>query len=508
MSLSSSPIGAGRGRLTGALATVCAVAVLLGMAVQGVASPDESRVPWTGPVPRAHCGAGDHTESGLQGQTTLAERLGGAAARGFNCNLELVGQFQGEGAYHAQAWTDVCSYYSTADSPLQVHPGVAVIDVSDPSAPKATAYLNAPSMLQTWESLKVSEERKLIAAVESEGGAGINPGFAVYDISDCRNPVLQAAIDLPVPKNTIRGHAGAIAPDGRTYYGSYYPVSLYVIDIADPTDPKLMLNWIPPGGVGAPHDLSISDDGTRAYIMNPGTGASGKNGVVILDVSDFQYRRPNPEPRVISTLFWPDGGIAMTSQPIKIDGHPYLLASDELGPTILNHQSACAQNLPPFGFPRLIDLADETEPKTVSLLKLEVDDPANCAQMANDPALTGTFGYSAHYCRADDPQDTRLVACSRHEAGVRVFDVSNPYHPREVAYYKPPIHPGANLPGSGINTVANRTFDWSKSNSRFLTRNGVRELWITSADNGFQVLRFTNRGHGEEGRSDEDRGRN
>src|SRR5882757_1053076 len=476
MNMSSNPIGARRGRLLGALVTVCAVAVLSGIAGQGAASPEESRVPWTGRVPKAHCRAGDHTESGLQGQTTLAERLGGAAARGFNCNLELVGQFQGEGAFHAQAWTDVCSYYSTADSPLQAHPGVAVIDVSDPRAPKATAYLNAPSMLQTWESLKVSEERKLIAA-----------------------------IDLPVPPNTIKGHAGAIAPDGRTYYGSYYPVSLYIIDIADPTNPKLMLNWVPPGGVGAPHDLSISEDGTRAYIMNPGTGASGQNGLVIVDVSDFQYRRPNPQPRVVSTLFWPDGGIAMTSQPIKIDGHPYLLASDELGPTITNHQSACAQNLPPFGFPRLIDLADEEEPKTVALLKLEVDDPANCAQMANDPALTGSFGYSAHYCRADNPQDAKLVACSRHEAGVRVINVSNPHRPSEVAYYKPPIHPGASLPGSGINTVANRTYDWSKSNSRFLTRDGVRELWITSADNGFQVLKFTNRGHGEEGRSDDER---
>ncbi len=482
---------AGRHRVLIDLSLACAASVLLCVGTSTAAPKDQT--PWTGPVPRAHCGPGDNTESGLQGQTTLAERLGGAAARGLNCNLQLVGQFQGEGAYHAQAWTDVCSYYSTADSPLQQHPGVAVIDVSDPAHPHATDYLNAPAMLQTWESLKVSEERKLIAAVESEGGAGIKPGFAVYDISDCRHPVLKAAIDLPVPPGTIKGHAGAISPDGRTYYGAYYPVSLYVIDIADPSNPKLMLNWVPPGGIGAPHDLSISEDNTRAYIMNPGTGASGKNGLVVLDVSDFHFRRPNPQPRVVSTLFWPDGGIAMTSQPIRIHGKHYILASDELGPMLTNHVSACAQGLPPWGFPRLIDIEDEKNPKTVSLLKLEIDDPANCGQLANDPAMTGSFGYSAHYCRADDPKNTKLVACSRHEAGVRVFDVSDPYHPKEVAYYKPPVRSGNNLPGSGINAVANHTFDWSKSNSRFLKRNGVRELWITSADNGFQVLKFTNR---------------
>jgi hypothetical protein len=56
-----------------------------------------------GPVPKAECGPSDHTESGLQGQTTSAERaiVNGHtdSERGYNCNLELVGQFRGEGAF-------------------------------------------------------------------------------------------------------------------------------------------------------------------------------------------------------------------------------------------------------------------------------------------------------------------------------------------------------------------------------------------------------------------------
>jgi hypothetical protein len=55
------------------------------------------RVPWTGPVPKADCGPWDWTESGLQGQTTPWERESGDSEGGYNCNLELVGQFQGEG---------------------------------------------------------------------------------------------------------------------------------------------------------------------------------------------------------------------------------------------------------------------------------------------------------------------------------------------------------------------------------------------------------------------------
>src|SRR5579871_5910291 len=51
------------------------------------------------PVPKAQCSHGDHTETGLQGQTTIAERLSGDSEKAYNCNLELVGQFQGEGSY-------------------------------------------------------------------------------------------------------------------------------------------------------------------------------------------------------------------------------------------------------------------------------------------------------------------------------------------------------------------------------------------------------------------------
>ena len=48
-----------------------------------------------GPVPKAQCGPSNRTESGLQGQTTSQERASGDSQRGYNSNLELVGQFRG-----------------------------------------------------------------------------------------------------------------------------------------------------------------------------------------------------------------------------------------------------------------------------------------------------------------------------------------------------------------------------------------------------------------------------
>src|ERR1700739_2735392 len=85
-----------------AAASFLSLGLMLAPSVTGSArardKDDRPPVPWTGPVPKAHCGPHDRTESGLQGSTSLAERFGGAADLGFNCNLELVGQAQGEGA--------------------------------------------------------------------------------------------------------------------------------------------------------------------------------------------------------------------------------------------------------------------------------------------------------------------------------------------------------------------------------------------------------------------------
>jgi hypothetical protein len=314
--------------------------------------------------------------------------------------------------------------------------------------------------------------------------------FAVYDVTDCKRPVLKANVVLPDPN--IRGHAGAISPDGRTYYAGTYPVSLAIINLDDPANPRLMLNWVPPNGIGAPHDLSVSRDNNRVYVMQPGSGPAGANanGLVILDVSDFNARRANPQVRVIGTHYWPEGGIAMTAEEITIRGKPYLLASDEIQAG--TRAQACANNTPLFAFGRIIDISDIARPFTVTKLMLEVDDPKNCAALASDLGFQNTgFGYSTHYCTADNREDTQLVACSRHEAGIRVYDVRDFDNPREIAYWKPAIHTGENIPGSGINGTVNRTYDWNKAHSRFLNRNGRMELWTTSNDNGFQVLQFS-----------------
>jgi len=458
----------------------------------------------SGPVPRATCGPNDRSETGLQGQTTRHEKDSGLSEEGFNCNLELVGQYQGEGASWMVTWFGDCAYYNTFNRPGRQHPGTVVVDASDPRDPQATALLDTPTMIDPWESLTANKARALLAGVQGPALGG--PGFAIYDITDCADPVLKASVNLP---DSV-GHGGTFAPDGMTYYGTGGG-GFTAIDIADPSNPRQILRWIPPGGIGAPHDLSISEDGNRAYVAQPGNPGRAANGLVILDVSDVQSRRPNPQIRVISTLFWEDGSIGQGALPVTIRGRPYVIFTDELGSGgspggLQAWAEACARGLPPFSFARIIDISDEWNPRVVSKLMLEVHDPANCLAILNDPPgetiVPGAFnmGYSSHYCSVDNERSATMAACSYFEAGIRVFDISDPFRPREIAYYKPPARRTQVLSGSLLSSrsTGDRSVDWASSEVRFRKHRGepgeraTGELWFTSSDNGFQIVKFTN----------------
>jgi len=182
---------------------------------------------------------------------------------------------------------------------------------------------------------------------------------------------------------------------------------------------------------------------------------------------------------------------------IQINGHPYLIFTDEAGAGGIGDgaKAACAQKLPPFGFARIIDIADERNPRIVSKLMLEVHDPANCGVTQLDTGFADLFGYSSHYCTADNLDNAQYLACSYFEAGVRVFDIRDPYRPKEIAYYKPPAR-SALMGGSSNSSIkrhGNRSADWASSNIRWHRSGNELHLWFTSHENGFQVVKFTNR---------------
>ncbi len=161
-----------------------------------------------------------------------------AGFKGYNCNLELVGQCQGEGGnWSAATFTDSagrsCAYHSTAaptaanGTPIagRTNPGVPVIDITDPTKPTRTTSLTTASMIGPWESLRVNPRRQILIADNGQNGGG-GPEVDIYDVSgDCRSPQLLSSLAVGTgadggiqPAQTPVGHEGNIAPDGLTYY--------------------------------------------------------------------------------------------------------------------------------------------------------------------------------------------------------------------------------------------------------------------------------------------------
>src|SRR5256885_10802907 len=137
-----------------------------------------------------------------------------------------------------------------------MHPGVVVIDVSDPKNPRPTAYLDdTPAGLNPHENIKVNQARGLLGLAQSNG-----PNFAVYDLNeDCAHPKLASTLTVPNGSGAMGGWAAA----GKTYnicqnfrgVGCLIPIN----DVTGAYIAKSRLTWTVPGDRGA-HGLSPKTD--------------------------------------------------------------------------------------------------------------------------------------------------------------------------------------------------------------------------------------------------------
>jgi hypothetical protein len=482
-------------------------------------------------VPKATCGSGDHPETALQGQVPASMRNGFG---GFNCNLEIVGQYQGEGAdWSAAMFKDasghICAYHAMAaptDSDGKSRgikkPGVPVIDITDPAKPVYITSLTSPAMLDPWESLRVSMKRGLLVADNGSNGGG-GAQVDVYDIaSDCRHPQLLASIDVGtgsdggvVAPKAPSGHEGGLSPDGLTYYvGSLPSNAYYAIDISVPQHPKNIasvdLATLPLGGLA--HGLSVSDDGKRAYFASIGADAIGlaslppplndpnakvQNGFYVMDTSQVQARAPNAKMTLIASIPVRDGSTSQHTIPIRVKGKPYLVHVDEggsgglLDPATKNAAAACAAGLSPFPMAHIYDMSNEASPVQISETRLETHVTANCSRVLPDMVGVNIFGYGSHYCTVDNRENATAMACGFQDSGVRVFDIRDPAAPKEIAYLNPP-GTTVSVPGSqhtyrgwhaGNPDWCNARLDFDFENHRLVT---------ACQDNGQLVMAFKN----------------
>jgi hypothetical protein len=456
------------------------------------------------PSPRAACQPNDRTETGLQGQVPVADRADGRAARGYNCNIALIGSYVEPGRItiahdDSAAWATLdtyqdCAYYGDssvgltasagAPDPRLVKGGVVVLDVSDPAHPRQTDYLTTPAMQAPWEALRVNARRGLLVADRNASHA-----FDVYDVaSDCRHPKLLSSTEMP---NAI-GHEGYFAPDGRTFYMTDGGTgALGAIDLSDPRHPKQLGYWKFAGADGF-HGGSVSDDGMTAYqceYTRPGS-------VRILDVSAIQNRTSFAEPRTVAHAFVANDSTCQATYPVTYGGRPYLIQYGELSavrcPDSYNDfLQGLGGDISNFNAPAIIDMADPAHPQVVGEMRTEVDEPQNCPLIQGDisprsvgfaPGAGGggaLFGYDTHHCSPDRLHDPTILACGAFLSGLRVWDIRDPRRPRELAY-----------DNMGTVSQADQTIDDAISRPVVRTDEGL--VYWTTEFSGFHVGEFEN----------------
>ena len=452
-------------RWTFVVALLTASSAALGVASAAVAPAPEVPVEAT---PKATCGPGSRPELGLQGRVSLADHESGRAMQGYTCNTELVGSIvdptaQGTvGGFKVLRHTDQagreCAFYDTTllfpTDVFDAEAGVRAVDMSDPANPVVTATLVTPAMVTPHESLVLSDSGRLVAVA---GNPATNVGqIDVYDVdTDCRNPQLVSS--LPVG---LLGHESGLSPDGNTFY-SASPGTSTVQAVALEDLPAMTPVWTSVGEYPS-HGLSVSDDGNRIYI-------AGLDGLHIVDVSQVQARVPFPAASEVARLTWDTMSIPQNALPVTIDDTPYLIEIDEFG------------SGSKVGAGRIIDISDETKPRIVSNLRLEVHEPEHFDDIAGDPGATnGIQGYAGHYCAVPKRDDPGIVACSMIQSGLRIFDIRNPLAPREIAYFNAPL----------LDRDIPEPSNFAMSAPAFVPERG--EIWYTDGYSGFYALRVTN----------------
>ncbi|HSV81349.1 MAG TPA: hypothetical protein VLK85_19305 [Ramlibacter sp.] len=453
----------------------------------------------------------------------MSARVGGF--KGFNCNLvqaSAATSSRGEGVFqqfalvHDQAGR-TCGYGGGA---FMDKMGTTVVDLTNPDKAVETTVLRTAAMLNPGEGLKVHEGRGLLVSayyINTPSTEDTPHGFDVYDVAtDCRYPQLLASTtSLSFPTANVRlaagnktpwaateriyGHEGAFSPDGLTYYVGDLPHGVYhAIDITDPIRPQHLAVFQSPGyGVGSgmqglPHNLALTNDGTRGYFTNqaldftapglmvPQTG-EWHNGFMVVDTSEIQARKPGGQMKFLKEVVIRDGAAQQSAFPVTIGGHKYVIAVGEMGTGQINKtgiRSACAAGLTPFAMAQFFYMGDETNPKLVNKIRMEVNDPKNCAQIEPDLAAPGPLGfmYDVHHCSVDNRDNATTLACGYFQSGIRVYDIRDPMNIKEIAYYVPPAK-GA-VPA------------WCASLPFLEARTGM--LYSVCQDTGVVALRFRN----------------
>ena len=369
--------------------------------------------------------------------------------------------------------------------------GFSVIDVRDAKNPRPVNYVAAPPNtwtihLQTHDDLllvinakdmfaaaEFADERayysgalgKTVGTAEARRVRDWSAGLAAYDISKPENP--RRIGFMPVEGGGIhriwytggRWAYVSVLLDGFTDY------IFMTVDISNPAEPREAGRWWIPGmnlaaGETPPWEPPRRYGLHHAIIHGDTAYAAWRDaGMVVLDISD------RAEPKRIVHRNWspPFGG--GTHNCLPLPDRNLLVVLDE---AVLDHQEDGLKLIWVF------DNRARENPVSISSFPTPAE--------ADYKAKSGHFGpHNIHENRPGSFVSSQLIFATYQNAGIRAFDISNPFTPKEVGALVPP------QPARLADTRPNRA-RVIQSADVFVDAKGL--IYATDYNAGLYVLEF------------------
>jgi hypothetical protein len=326
------------------------------------------------------------------------------------------------------------------------------VDVSDPRNPKVVVQTDLPQAYMRSNSLECSGN--IMAVAYQTQKKGQQPaGFELFDVSVPENPRSISFFDTSGA--TSRGvhqlwfcdgeyvHIAAGSPDfeaANPKDDQFYRC----IDVRDPSKPVEVGRWwlsgTRKGDNVAPPPRHTLDKGYRAHNCNVYKQRPDRlylcyldGGMYVMDISD------KSQPKVIShwTNSPPYTGFTHTAVPLFDRG--LILVTEE---STENN----AKDWPKLVW--LLDARDEQHPVSFATLPMP---PVDAYKDRG-----GRFG--AHNIHENPPvptayQSDQIVFGTFFNGGMRAFDISNAYQPKEIAAFVPPAPAGSPVGAVQLNDV-------------------------------------------------------
>jgi hypothetical protein len=319
------------------------------------------------------------------------------------------------------------------------------VDVTDPKTLKIVARADLPHNRMRSNSLETVGDILAIAYQTQQTG-DLQAGFELLDISTPENPKRIAFFDRSGPAS--RGvhqlwfadgeyiHMSSGAPDFRPTHPNddqFYQC----IDVRNPSKPVEVGRWWlpgtqegdnvapPPRHSGASLDTGYRPHNTNVYPQRPDRVYMGyiDGGMIVLDIADKAH------PKMVSRWDYHPPNPGFTHTVVPFFERNLLVVSDE------------ATRNDGADWPKLVWIVDNrAEENPVPI--------ATCPLPPVEVFSRRGGRYGAHNLWENLPKEgcwksETIVLGTFFNGGLRAFDLSNPYQPKEVAYFAPQV---ANAP--------------------------------------------------------------